>query len=493
MKKILIALVTLVIAVVAIGPYLIGSQIEKISKQLVDRGNAQLSNLAQTNSNVTSGSLSLDLYQKGYLTSEATGKLSIALAEAGESKQFEIPFTTNIKHGPYLGDAGFGLARITSRPDLSGLDLPESITADIIVIESIVDFSQGLTDSVTVAPIKHVSEEGNTVDFAGAVINSKRSVQNPSTFTADMSVKQLMLSSSEESNVLTLKPFEMSMSGKGEAGQQAGNYQMESSPIEGSMGEAVSLVMQKLSLSGRYEKARGADFMLGDGELSMTDLVITNPESLATPLKLPSLTINTQLEQTQNQDLTMTMKYRGTLDPSMTALMRSPVDIKTAALDLQFKAIPLSVVTEYQKLIKDLVTEPNQEKAAQAMQAKMLELIQVLANNAASTHLNLQAEAAEGDLIADINTGFKPGVNFDAAQMMQLVVAPQPSTILPLLVGRGKVSLSKGITDKAGLTPMIQIMAAEYVTLKDDKFTAEMQITEGQLLINGTALFPALQ
>ena len=497
MKKIIITLLVLVIAVAAAGPFLIGSQIEKITKQLVDRGNYQLTNLVQTNSNISDGRLSLDNYQKGYLSSEATGKLFIAMGEAGEPKQFEIPFNADIKHGPYLGNAGFGLARIISRPDLSGLDLPESINADTIIIESIVDFSQGLTDSITVAPITHVSEDGNTVDFAGAVIKSSSSVQNRSTFTADMTIKQLTLSSPAESNVLTLKPFEMEMSGKGEADQPVGNYQMNSSAIEASMGETmgegVSIVLQKMSLSGNYKKAKGADFMLGDGELNVTDLVLTNPKTLATPLKLPELMLSTQLEQGQNQDLMMSIKYRGTLDPSMMTMLRSPVDIKTAALDLQFKAIPLEVVTEYKKLVKDLVAESNQEKAARAMQAKLLELVQMLANNAASTHVNLQAKSAEGDLIADIDTGFKPGVNFDAAQMMQLLVAPQPSTIMPLLVGRGNISLGKGVTDKAGLTPMIQIMAADFVTLKDDKFVADLQITDGQLLINGTPLSSIFQ
>jgi len=487
MKKILIALVLLVIAVVAAGPYLIGSQIEKITEQLVSKGNQQLSTVVASNPQVQSGSLTVDDYQKGYLNSQAKGVLTVAMADAGESRTFAIPFNAEIKHGPYLGGAGFGLARIISKPDLSGLDLPESINADTLVIESVVDFTQGLTDTVTVAPIKHVSEDGNTVDFAGAVINSKSSVKNRSTFTADMRVKQLILSSTDESNVLTLKPFDVEMSGEGD-GQQAGTYEMGSGIIEASMGSGVSIVLQKMAATGNYKQATGADFTLGNGGLTITDLVVTNPESLATPLKLPELIFNTKLEQAQNEDLTMSMQYRGKLDPSMMELMRSPVDIKTAAIDLEFKAIPLTVVTEYQKLVSDMMAEADQEKMAQAMQAKFLELVQMLASNAASTHLNLVANSDDGDLVADIDTGFKPGVNFDAAQMMQLIVSPDPGTIMPLLVGRGNVSLGKGVTDKAGLTPMIQIMAAEYVTLKDDKFVAELQITDGQLLINGTPL-----
>ena len=489
MKKILIALVLLVIAAIAASPFLIGSQIEKTTQQLVEKGNQQLSELAQSNSQIQSGGLTINSYEKGYLNSKATGVLTIAVAAvAGESKEFKIPFNTDIKHGPYLGDAGFGLARIISRPDLSGLDLPEAINADTITVEGVVDFSQALTETVTVAPIKYVSEEGDAVDFAGATINSNSHVQNRATFTADLSIKQLMLSSTDQSNVLTLKPFEMKFSGKGDSEKQVGSYEADSGVIEATMGEGINIALKKMTVAGDYEKARGAQLMLGDGQLSLTDLVITNPEASTTPIKLPELTFGTKLEQGQNDDLNMSVSYKGTLDSSLMDVMRSPVDVQTAAIDLDFKAIPLKVVTEYQQLVSDLVAESDQSKVADAMQTKVFELIQSLANNAASTHLNVQAKTAEGDLIADIDTGFKPGVNLDAAQMMQLLAQPSPSTIMPLLVGRGNVSLSKGITDKAGLTPMIQIMAAEFVTLKDEKFIAELQITDGQLLINGTPL-----
>jgi len=488
MKKILIALVLVVIAAVAAGPYLIGSQIEKTSKQLVQKGNQQLVELIQSNPQIESGSITLDQYDKGYLSSKATSTVSLTMLGFGEPKQFTIPFNTDITHGPYLGEAGLGLARIVSRPDLSGLDLPDAINDDTVIVEGIVDFSQAMTETLTVAPVKYTNEEGNTVDFAGAVINSKSHLQNRATFTADMNVQQLKLGSEEEANILTLKPFEVDIEGDGDSSAQTGNYSVDSSMIEASMGEGVSIVLQKMAMSGNYKKAKGANIYLGDGDLTLTDLVITNPEALDKPLKLPELTFNSKLEQSANNDLSISAIYKGKLDSSMMALMNSPVDVKTAELAVQFKAIPVKVITEYQGLIKDLMSQTDQTKAAETMQAKIFELIQMLANNAASTSINVKANAQEGDLIADIDTGFKPGVNFDAAQMMQLLAAPSPSSIMPLLVGRGNVSLSKGVTDKAGLTPMIQVMAAEFVTLKDDKFIADLQITDGQLLINGTPL-----
>ncbi len=488
MKKILIALVLLVVAAAAAGPFLIGSQIEKITKNLVEKGNSQLATLVESNPQFQSASVTLDSYEKGYLDAKANGVLKVSLIGADESEGFTVPYTTEITHGPYLGDAGFGLARIITRPDLTGFDLPEAINEDTLIIEGVVDFKQGITETLTVAPIKHVAEDGNTVDFAGAKINSKSHVKNRLTFTADMNVEQLTVSDGEQSNIITLKPFTMDMSGKGDGNMQNGSYQATSSAIEASMGEGISVVLQKMGLAGNYKQADGASFMLGVGNMSLQELVITNPAALPTPLKIPELKFETKLEQAKNQDLTMSVKYQGTLDPSMMRMMNSPVDVKTAEIDLQFKAIPLAAVTDYQKLVKELSSEPDPQKAAAQMQAKMFDFVQMLAQNAASTNIKVNATSAEGDLNADINAGFKPGIDFDAAQMMQILAAPDPSSIMPLLVGRGDVSLSKGVTDKAGLTPMIQIMAAEFVTLKDDKFVSELQITDGQLMINGTPL-----
>ena len=66
--------------------------------------------------------------------------------------------------------------------------------------------------------------------------------------------------------------------------------------------------------------------------------------------------------------------------------------------------------------------------------------------------------------------------------------APDPSRLLAILVGRGDVSLAKGITDKAGVTPMIQMMAADFVTLDGETFKSDVKITDGKLLINGNPL-----
>ena len=488
MKKILIALLLIVVAAVAAGPFLIGSQIEKITKSLVEKSNGQLANLVQSNPQIQIASVTLDSYEKGYLGANAAGVLKFAMAGAAEPKEINIPYNTKITHGPYLSDARFGLARIVTRPDLTGFDLPEVIDDETVVIDGVVDFSQGLTETVTIAPITHEDEDGTTVAFAGAKINSNSHVQNRLTFTADMSVEQLKVSSNDQPNILTLQPFKMDISANGDSGMQAGSYQIDTSAIEASLGEEGSIALQKMAMSGNYQQADGADFMLGDGVLELKELLIINPMALPEPLKVPALKFETKLEQAQDKDITISAKYQGTLDPSMMKIMNSPVDIKTAEIDVQFKSIPLQAVTEYQKMEAELSSEADPQKAAAAMQAKMFELLQMLAQNAASTTIGINASSAEGDLIADIDTGFKPGVDFNAAQMMQILAAPDPSSIMPLLVGRGNVSLSKGITDKAGLTPMIQIMAAEFVTLQGDKFVSELQITDGQLVINGTPL-----
>jgi len=118
----------------------------------------------------------------------------------------------------------------------------------------------------------------------------------------------------------------------------------------------------------------------------------------------------------------------------------------------------------------------------------LFSILQMLTKNASATHLELHAKSDAGDLNADIDAGFKPGLDMSEQELMMLMGAADPQKLLSVLVGRGSIDLNKGITDKAGMTPMIQIMAADFVTLEGDIFKSELQISDGQLLVNGSPL-----
>ena len=489
MKKILIAIVLLVVGVVAASPFLIGSQIEKSARQQVDLANQQLVTAVKSSPQFQDASIKIESYEKGYMNSQAKALLSVAVNMPGEAepKVYDVPFNSEITHGPYLGDAGFGAAKIVSHPDLSGLELPDAITNDTFTVENLVSFSGDMDQKATVSPIKY-DAEGTVFDFAGATITSNANLENRSTFTGQMDVQQLVVSTEEEPNQFVLKPFKMDLKGKGDDKTMQGDYEIKSGAIEATIGTDGNVVMQSMQMAGTYAQAKGADLMIGDANGVFKDIVFTNKEISPDPIKLPELAITSKMSQPEGTDLDITVKYAATLDSSLMALMQSPVDVKTADLEVTFKALPIEAIKKYQDLMGDLASEKDEQKMAEKMQSELFAITQLLTKNASATHLELHAKSDAGDLNADIDAGFKPGLDLSEQELMMLMGAADPQKLLSVLVGRGSIDMNKGITDKAGLTPMIQIMAADFVTLDGDTFKSDVQISDGQLLVNGTAL-----
>lgn len=489
MKKILIAIVFLAIAAAAASPFLIGSQIEKIAHEQVDLTNRQIATAIQSNPQIKDASLKIESYEKGYMASKAKSLLSMSINLPGESeaKEFNIPMNTDITHGPYLGESGFGAAKLVSRPDLSSLELPDAITNETFLIENLVSFSGDMDQIATVAPIKHTVEE-TTFDFAGATISSNANLKNRTTFTGQMDVKQLVVSGADEPKQFVLKPFKMDIKGQGDDGLMKGDYEAQSGAIEAVFGEEANLVMQSLQMKGTYEQAKGVDMMIGSAEGLFKDITFTSKEVSEEPIKIPEFHVSSAIVQPDGSDFDISVKYAAKLDPSLMAVMQSPVDVKTVDLDVQFKSLPADAMSKYQALVTELSSEEDPDVVAEKMQGELFGIVQMLAKNATATHLELHATADEGDLNADIDVGFKPGLDLSEQELMMLMAMPDPQKLFSILVGRGHVDLNKGITDKAGLTPMLQIMAADFVTLDGEIFKSDMQITDGQLLVNGAPL-----
>ncbi len=124
MKKIMMIVVLLGIAGVAAAPFVIGTKLESVTREQVELTNQRLKDSLATNPYFKNANLTLKSYEKGYASSVAQGLLqleTIIPTESGKPLTFEIPFISNIQHGPYLGDSGLGLAKIISRPDIEAL------------------------------------------------------------------------------------------------------------------------------------------------------------------------------------------------------------------------------------------------------------------------------------------------------------------------------------------------------------------------------------
>ena len=491
MKKLLIAVPLIAVVGAAAAPFVIGSKVESTAKQQIELSNQQIEKALAANPQISEAKIELDSYEKGYLDAKATGKVSFTVnLDLNGAKTYTIPFVSDVKHGPYLGDAGFGASSIVTRPDLSGFDLPDAINEDTVILETVIGFAGDLTSNATVAPIVFESK-GTMFDFAGAALNSvSPDASNRATFTGDIAFKQLKISTADANEDFVLKPFTINVEAKGEADLSKGTYTGNFSAIEGMInGDEGSFVLQKIDVEGAYAKAKGTDvFSVGAGEVAISDIVVTS-KNLPGPIKLPKLSFSSAIEQNNGTDFDVSANYAVVLDPSLMVLMNSPVDVKTAEIGVKLTGFSLELMEEYQSLIEELVKAGDQsQKAAQLMQTKALGIFQMLVKNASAANVKVHAKAAEGDLDADVDVGFKPGLELSETELMGLVGAPDPSRLLAILVGRGDVSLAKAITDKAGVTPMIQIMAADFVTLEGETFKSNVKITDGKLLVNGQPL-----
>lgn len=484
MKKILILIVLLVIAAAA-SPFLIGSQIEKTARKQVDITNQQLAKSLKSSPQIEDASLKIESYEKGYMDSKVKSLLSLKLNLPGESepKVFNVPLNTDVTHGPYLGDAGFGAAKLVSHPDLSSLELPEAINNDTITIENLVSFSGDMDQKATVAPIKY-DADGTIFDFAGATITSNANLDNNANFTGVADVQQLTISG-DSADQFVLKPFKLDMKGKGDQDLMKGDYEVESGVVEATIGDDISIVMQSMQMSGTYEQAKGLEMMLGNAKGAFKDISFINKDVSEDTIKLPELAVSTLMSQPDGTDLDVAVKYSATLDPTLMALMKSPVDVKTADLEIKFKGFPVEAINKYQELIKEVSSGSGDEEK---MQKEGLAIAQLLVKNSSAMRLELHAKSDDGDLNGDVDLGFKPGTNLSEQELMMLMAMPDPQKILSILVGRAHLDLSKGVTDKAGMTPMVQMMAADYVTLDGETFKSDVQITDGQVLVNGSPL-----
>ncbi|RVU84070.1 DUF945 family protein [Leucothrix sargassi] len=491
MKKLLIAIPLIAIAGGAAAPYVIGSKIETAAKQQVELSNQQLEKALAANPQLSKANIELDSYEKGYLGATAEGKVNFTInLGLGESKAITIPFTSEIKHGPYLGDAGFGASSIVTRPDFSGFEeLPDAIDENTVVINTLVGFSGDVTDKAVIAPIVF-EEDGTKFDFAGATINSVApNASNRATFTSDATFEAFTITSTESTDGFTLKPFTLDIESDGESDFSKGTYTAVSSAIEGVIGDNEgSFSLQKLDLKGGYEQAKGTDIIpLTNAQIDVENIVFEN-QGLPSPIKLPKLSMMSVVEQPDGTDFDITAKYAFELDPSVLQLMNSPIDVKTADILVKLNDFPIDVIEAYQAIVEEMVATGQADQMPEAIEEKVLSIVQSLVKSASSANIEVNAKATEGDLAADLDVGFKPGLELSETELMGLLGAPDPARLLAILVGRGDVSLGKGVTDKLGVTPMIQMMAADFVNFDGDTLKSDVKITDNQLLINGKPL-----
>lgn len=492
MKKIITAAVVLAIAGVAASPFLIGTQIESVTQEQATLTNQRLADLVKTNPYLNSGSFTLESYEKTYLSSTAKSLLkleTILPGENGEPLVIEVPVISEIAHGPYLGDSGFGLAKVISRPDIAAMDLPEVIKADTFTVEDIISFGGQVNETFTMTPVTYDEGQG-TFELGGIKSDVVTSLDNRLSFKGDIAVAAIKVSGADDAGSFHLKPFNIALQGKGDSAATSGDYQLESGAISGGNDKGLTLAIEQLSMKGIYSKAENINLSLGEQEMVLTNVEINDPATFPDPVSLPEFKVKTLVEEGDQETLNIKGSYSATLSPGLMTAFQSPVNIKTVAIDLGMTALPAAVLQTYLELMKDMSSPEQAEASMAAMQEKLPDLIRRVVTSALASSIKVKAETDEGKLDADLNVNFIADKAFSTedATALMMNAGQDPAALLPLLAGKGNLHLDKSITDKAGMTPMVQMMAGDFVKLEGEAFTSELLIKDGEILVNGQAL-----
>lgn len=492
MKKIMTAAVGLAIAGAAASPFLIGAQIESVAQEQAGLTNQRLADLVKTNPYLNAGSFTLESYDKTYTSATAKSllKLEIILpGENGEPLVIEVPVISEIAHGPYLGDSGFGLAKVISRPDIAAMDLPEVIKADTFTVEDIISFGGQVNETFTMTPIVYDEGQG-TFELGGIKADIETSLDNRLSFKGDIAVADIKAGGADDAGFFHLKPFNIALQGKGDSATTSGDYQFESGAISGESDKGMTLAIEQLSAKGTYKAAENINLSLGEQEMVLTNVEINDPATFPDPVSLPEFKIKTLVEEGDQETLNIKGSYSATLSPGLMAAFQSPVNIKTVAIDLGMTSLPTAALQAYLELMKNISSPEQAEASMAAMQEKLPELIRMVVTSALASSIQVRAETDEGKLDADFNVNFIADQAFstDDATALMMSAGQDPAALLPFLAGKGSLHLDKSITDKADMTPMVQMMAGDFVKLEGEAFTSELLIKDGEILVNGQAL-----
>lgn len=492
MKKIITAAVLLGIAGVAASPYLIGSKIASVVQDQAGFVNQYLARTVKASPYLKGGSFTLESYEKSY--AEATAKSLLKLetifpGENGEPLVLEIPVTSEVKHGPYLGESGFGLAKVTSRPDIAAMDLPEFIKADTFTVEDIIGFSGQLNEITTVEPITY--DDGDvTFELSGFKADIETSLTNRLSFTGDIAVAGMKASGSHGDGAFHLKPFKITTQGKGDQATLSGDYQFESSVISGESDNGMKLSIEKLSAKGAYKTSETTDLPLGEQELLLTNVKMTNPETFPEPVTVPEFRGKGLIKEGAQGTFDIAADYSATLSPGLMAAFQSPVDVKTVDINFALKSLPAEVLQAYTELMQNF-SDPEQPSVdVTAMQEKLPALIRMIVSSGMAGVIKVKAETEEGKLDAGVDVNFIANGDFSDDDAMELMAnaGEDPTALLDYLEGKGSLHLDKSVTDKAGMTPMVQMMGADFVRLEGEAFRSELLIKDGDILVNGQVL-----
>ena len=338
---------------------------------------------------------------------------------------------------------------------------------------------------------------GDSFDTKGMQYETRYNEKNANIFDGSLTVEPITLTSSGKEGkgrTITFAPF------KGGWGNKAdGSAYLNIDPIKMEATDASGLTTLEIagikgSGSGvAYDDTLGA--YLGKGGISINNLRYTE-NGKVTNLGDIQLELDNNKTATGNYNSTfgLTLKLDGaSLQQTIPMLPVAPHNLRLSIAVTDISARANNSLSEAVQLINEQAQQGSRD-IPQAAKDKLDLVLSDIIRDKTALSADLAADTDSGSASVSAHLGIRKDSS-DTAETWQAAVnnvKENPSALQNLLKNNLDLHIdariSKSLTDKLGLTPMIEGQGAMFITLSDGEYRLKVENSDGKIKLNGMPL-----
>ena len=330
-------------------------------------------------------------------------------------------------------------------------------------------------------------DDGNSFDFKGMQYESYYNEKSADIFDGQLNVEPItMTSSGKEGKGGTATKAD------GSAYLNVDPIKIEATDINGL--SALEIAGIKGSGSGvTYDDALGA--YLGKGDIGINNIRYTNNGRVTNIGDIIfDLDNNKTAAGNYNSTFGLTFKLDGvSLQQSIPMLPVAPKNLRLNVTVNDISARANTNLSEAMQLIGEQAQQGSNNMPA-AAQDKLNAALTDLIRDKTRLTADLLAETDSGSASVNAHLGIRKDSS-DSAETWQAALneaKENPATLQNLLKNNLDLNIdariSKSLTDKIGLTPMIEGRGAMFVTLSDGEYRLKIENSDGKIKLNGMPL-----
>ena len=340
-------------------------------------------------------------------------------------------------------------------------------------------------------------DDGNSFDFKGMQYETYYNEKSADIFDGQLNVEPITMTSSGKEGkggtaTLTAVKGNWGNKADGSAYLNVDPIKIEATDINGL--SALEIAGIKGSGSGvAYDDTFGA--FLGKGDISINNIRYTN-NGRVTNIGDIILDLDNNKTAVGNYNSTfgLTFKLDGvSLQQSIPMLPVAPKNLRLNVTVNDISARANTNLSEAMQLIGEQTQQGSNNMPA-AAQDKLNAALTDLIRDKTRLTADLLAETDSGSASVNAHLGIRKDSS-DSAETWQAALneaKENPATLQNLLKNNLDLNIdariSKSLTDKIGLTPMIEGRGAMFVTLSDGEYRLKIENSDGKIKLNGMPL-----